>query len=423
MKKNTSAILILICMLALGVVCTHPVNAQYQSDITINADGSVTPSTAPVQQAGATYTLTSNVDGSISIYKNSAVIDGQGYNLMGEVSLNAVSNVTVKNFNITGNGGLQTEQVGIYLTETSNVVVANNTITGMGSILAMNAVGLYAGIYVDDGSSNVITGNTLLNNMDGVYFYNTENNLIVGNSITDMLNPWDGGYGPGIFFDHASNNTVYHNNLMINPMGQQAGGSDSINIWADGYPSGGNYWSDYQTKSPNAKQIDDSGIGNAPYLIDSQNMDQYPLLEPFNASYLLKYMQEITPPKISVLAPLNQTYNNSTVHLDFTVDETVNWAGYSLDGQQNVTLTGNGDVLGGTILNDTLLNMTSGFHSITIYANNSFGIMGSTGNIGFTVAKQESLPIAVVAAVSGTLAVVVVCAGLLVYFKKHKHKN
>jgi hypothetical protein len=51
-----------------------------------------------------------------------------------------------------------------------------------------------------------------------------------------------------------------------------------MNVWDDGYPSGGNYWSDYLTKYPNASQIDHTGIGNAPYVINSNNTDRYPLM-------------------------------------------------------------------------------------------------------------------------------------------------
>jgi hypothetical protein len=41
----------------------------------------------------------------------------------------------------------------------------------------------------------------------------------------------------------------------------------------------GNYWGDYLTKYPNATEIDTSGIGNTPYVVDSNNTDHNPLME------------------------------------------------------------------------------------------------------------------------------------------------
>ena len=106
-----------------------------------------------------------------------------------------------------------------------------------------------------------------------------------------------------------------------------------------------------------------------------------------------------TPPKISLLSPLNETYNAASVPLVFTVDKSVNWTSYSLDGKQNVTISGN----------TTFANMTNGLHSITVYAEDTFGNIGACAEtIAFTIAKPEPFPTATVAAVSGTSAIVVV---------------
>ena len=402
MKKTTLITLTFICWIAVGVVCVQPIKAQYQNDIIINADGSISPSTAPIQRVGNTYTMTGSVIGSITLERNNAILDGKVYTLLGELSLVEVSNVTVKNFVITNTAAqLQSTTVGISLTNTSNAIVANNTITGIASVLAWNW-GPYAGIYVAGGNSNTITQNTLVDNLDGMDFINTSNNLIIQNNITGNLD--FELYSTGICFVNASNNAVYHNNFVNSTY--QAQSTNSVNVWDNGYPNGGNYWSDYLTKYPSAAQIGNSGIGNMPYIIDAQNKDRYPLMEPFNSTF---YALETTPPKISLLSPLNQIYNESSVSLVFSVDKVVNWTGYSLDGSQNVTLTGNG----------TVANMTNGLHSITVYANDTFGNVGASETISFTIAKPEPFPTATVAAASGALAVLVV-AGLVVYFKKRK---
>jgi hypothetical protein len=48
MRKTAVVTLILIGLMTLGIVCIQPIKAEYQGDITINADGSISPSTAPI---------------------------------------------------------------------------------------------------------------------------------------------------------------------------------------------------------------------------------------------------------------------------------------------------------------------------------------------------------------------------------------
>jgi N-acetylneuraminic acid mutarotase len=123
------------------------------------------------------------------------------------------------------------------------------------------------------------------------------------------------------------------------------------------------------------------------------------------------YVLETTPPKISVLSPLNQTYTEPSVSLIFAVDKAVNWSSYSLDGRLNQTVTGN----------TTLAGLSSGLHSITVYSNDTFGNIGASQTITFTVALP--IPTLTVAAVAGAVALVVVVAGLLVYFKKRSRQK
>jgi hypothetical protein len=56
----------------------------------------------------------------------------------------------------------------------------------------------------------------------------------------------------------------------------------SPNTWDNGYPSGGNYWSDYRTTYPSAVENDSSALWNTPYVIDVNNTDRYPLMGPFH---------------------------------------------------------------------------------------------------------------------------------------------
>jgi hypothetical protein len=114
------------------------------------------------------------------------------------------------------------------------------------------------------------------------------------------------------------------------------------------------------------------------------------------------------PPAVAVVSPENETYASGNVSLAFTVNKPAVWLGYSLDGQDNVTVTGNA----------TLTGLTSGLHNVTVYAKDEFGNVGASATVTFNV--QEPFPIAPVAVASGA-SIAVIGVGLLVYLKKRKH--
>jgi parallel beta-helix repeat protein len=99
-----------------------------------------------------------------------------------------------------------------------------------------------------------VTGNTLVNNDYGVSCWSNTQNVI------------------------------YHNNFVNNT--HQSFSEDSSNFWDNGYPSGGNYWSDYNGtdlySGPYQNGTGSDGIGDASYVIDAYNRDNYPLMGLFS---------------------------------------------------------------------------------------------------------------------------------------------
>ena len=110
------------------------------------------------------------------------------------------------------------------------------------------------------------------------------------------------------------------------------------------------------------------------------------------ASDIIHFTVDISKPTISLLSPQNQTYATTEVMLNFTLNENASWTGYSLDGQENVTVTGN----------ITLTDMAYGSHRITIYANDTYGNMAASETIHFSVA--EPFPVIWIAAVTAIIA-------------------
>jgi hypothetical protein len=102
----------------------------------------------------------------------------------------------------------------------------------------------------------------------------------------------------GKHFIHRQPFQVYHNNFLNIEV--NTGGAFLFLIsfpqhtdvssppWDNGYPSGGNYWSDYASRYPDAVEIDSSGIGSVQYVssTNSEVIDRYPLLAPYNIPQL-----------------------------------------------------------------------------------------------------------------------------------------
>lgn len=125
-------------------------------------------------------------------------------------------------------------------------------------------------------------------------------------------------------------------------------------------------------------------------------------------TFLVKISPEadLQAPALRISSPLGKTYETSNVSLTFTVDRAALWFGYSLDGQQNETLTGN----------TTLTGLAVGVHNVTIYARGIAGLEGKSDTIRFTVAARfpTELVLACVA------IAVVACISFLLYVKRKK---
>jgi parallel beta-helix repeat protein len=407
---NRSVALLLILVLTVSsIVSILPVKAEDSGTITIGADGSVNPSISSIQQSSNTYFLTTDIAGNITVQKSNIVLDGNGYKAdsvaIGLDITTGISNVTVKNFIIDGTSGFTYNPghfnfFGILLYNGSNVLLTNN------SIINTNHPGVYVstvGINIVGGGSNKVIGNNVENNSDGLSFSDTQDNVVTENNVT-ANHGWLLEFTWGISFFDASNNLIFNNNFNDNydqyhGNYAQVGSEDSINMWDDGKM--GNYWSDY-----NGTDANGDGIGDTPYEVDSKNTDRYPLINPSNIS---EYLQKTTPPKIALLSPVNQVFNESTIPLIFTVDKQVNWIGYSLDCQDNITVAGNA----------TLSELTNGVHNITVYAEDTFGNEGASETIIFNIDVPEPFPTTLVLA--SVITVAVVSIGLLLYFKKRTH--
>jgi len=114
---------------------------------------------------------------------------------------------------------------------------------------------------------------------------------------------------------------------------------------------------------------------------------------------------DTVPPRVVILSPENRSYGERDIQSAFTVDEAVSWMGYSLDGQDNVTVTGN----------VTLAVLSDGSHSVTFYAIDLVGNTGASGTVYFEIAP---FPTVWVVGVAVTITITVAAAYL--FLKRRK---
>lgn len=351
-------------------------------EIIINSNGTVTPETGYINRAGNVYTLTANItqEYSVQIERSNIVFDGAGHTI--DVAVPSV-------FDVDGCTGLY-EDVGITLFDVNNVIVKN---------VNVSSNNIYT-IYLHGSSNCQIIGvttnqlvrilgsfNTITESNVGIAIFAGSNNLITRNNISDLLVG-----GPS--------NVFFKNNFYLTDYPSLS----AENFWDNG--SVGNYWSNYTIKYPNASEVGNTGIADTPYVIQREwyttreypnvkNVDNYPLMYPWGA------------PQVTLFNIGNLTFSEP-FSLNFSINKPTVWTGYSLDGQDNVTVSGN----------VTLGELASGLHNVTVYAKDVFGYVGASETIFFTIVEPEPFPTALVA--TSVITVAVVSIGLLLYFKKRK---
>jgi len=169
------------------------------------------------------------------------------------------------------------------LTSGDRAILASNSDNNS---IAMNNVTLNSeyGILLESSNGNTVMGNSIAESTTGISLDASANNSIIGNNITANKEY-------GTLLTNSNHNTIYHNNFIDNavPRWQAVCGnvpSIADNVWDNGYPSGGNFWNDYngtdQHSGTKQNTGDPDAIGDTPYVINFAQKDNYPLAGEFH---------------------------------------------------------------------------------------------------------------------------------------------
>ena len=253
----------------------------------------------------------------------------------GTIYLIDCNNVTVKDLNLTENG------CGLFMLNTTksraeNISVSRNTCgidlrdSYNNTIVHSNITNNQYGMRIEDSNETEVCQNTIVNNQwgifmnasrlnciygnlishnsaDGIQLQNSHNNTVIENTIAENgeLFPFPEPFYFGIKLQNSENNTIYHNNFLDNG-GQAEAISSNNNKWDNGWPSGGNYWSDH-----NNTDVDSDGIADQVYEIKNPNIDSYPLAGMFSALKTPPYKVEIVCN--STIKHMNYYPTNNTI--------------------------------------------------------------------------------------------------------------
>jgi parallel beta-helix repeat protein len=199
--------------------------------------------------------------------RSTTIIDGGNIGTVVSVTAN---NVSISRFTVR-NSGSGTEDNGIRLEKDFRfaVIVDNNIVENNN------------GIFLEESNNNFIHANNIMNNtLAGIHLDSSYDNTMRANNITNNRG--------GIVPFHSYDNIIYHNKFINNV--PQFSSYGSKNVWHKGYPSGGNYWSDYTGvdlyHGPYQNETGSDGIWDKPYnitdVVYGLQQDRYPLVS--NAS-------------------------------------------------------------------------------------------------------------------------------------------
>lgn len=317
-------------------------------------------------------------------------------------------------YNVQGgsvfNCTLSNSYLGIYLLISTGNAIVNNTAFGndfgiqlesysdSNTIVGNKVSSGVFGIGLDNSDANKVDANNASGNEYGIVLHSSVGNMVANNTVSMSVNDGirvssaAGWVSTGnVISDNtvaancnginitslSTGNLIYHNRMTANTV--QAF-DESTNSWDDGYPSGGNWWSDYSGVDVKSGAAQDQyvcdGIGDSPYTFTG-GQDRYPLWTAAGIDFIQmhdgpNYTEGVVSPPSAIPRWFNHTvwaagYNDT---LGYVRDVEANWsvANYAGASASVTNATGNATTFqsGGTL---GIANLTAEWFGLAYHVN------------------------------------------------------
>jgi nitrous oxidase accessory protein NosD len=425
-KVTVNVLLILTLLLSAVVQAQLAFTASAQISelvISVRQDGSIDPSTAPIQREGAVYTLTSDVNcNTIIIQRDNVVFDGANHTieLFGAIGISERENVTFKNAIIKAG-------LGISLSGSNNKIIGNTF-----HINATNAIAVsYTGFPTTSApSGNIISDNTieLKNGENGVWVFKALDTVISNNTIFTAEN--SSQVVSGIVVQSSHDTTVVGNSINVYatygvailkyldatpPQGEALSGFVRENTIM------GNYSYGVYSNCPNVDIVGNRIIGEP-----QKNPDSYGIVlrEDSNDNIISQNYVAKNGYGICFQPFLNNAVSGSlrfsvseNSFVDNAVQARINMSNCVIDWSKNHRGNYWSDYTGDDANNDGIGDTP---YAISNENYDNYPLMAPFEALPSPEPQpKDSFPTALI--VASVITVAVVGVGLLVYFKKRKH--
>ncbi|MEB3755971.1 MAG: right-handed parallel beta-helix repeat-containing protein [Desulfurococcales archaeon] len=325
----------------------------------------------------------------------------------GQVVLVDCNNILISNFDLSN------ASVGVELWKTNNTVIKDNIMSGN-----TNGTIIWGNSYRD-----TINGNYITDNKDGVNLeLGSYNNSISGNLIKSneagIILQRSGVFGYneihgnillnnkyGVVLGDFSGDNIFYGNNFIDNGKQVLINAEQIfpNKWDNGYPSGGNYWSNYHGEDEHSgkyqNETGSDGIGDSIYIIYTGNVDHYPLMNKVPINFTIPETKTITITSTTPITSTESTGSSSTSSTTKTGRSTT--TSYTVTGIPKTTPI---SITGGS---------TSTSRSATTYTSNSYS---TTTHESMVTTREQGASRTTIATI---ILIAIIIVGMSIAFWKH----